>query len=129
LAALSPESKAAVFVLGDQPEIEPRVIDALIATWRDTRLPVVVPRYLEGVSNPVLFDRSAFPELAAIVGDVGARAVVRAHKSAGDLAIVDVDLHAPADVDTEGDYRALLERLRSRDSVTTSGQGSDRNRK
>ena len=114
LAALSPDTEAAVFVLGDQPEVEPRVIDALIESWRAERPPVVVPQYMEGVSNPVLFDRRLFPELAAIEGDVGARAVVLAHRAAGDLKVVPVDVHAPADVDTEGDYRALLNRLEAK---------------
>lgn len=111
LAALSPDVEAAVFILGDQPEIEPRVIDALIEVWRAGHHPAVVPRYAGGVSNPVLFDRRLFPELAAIEGDVGARAVVLAHRAAGDLEVVPVDDQAPADVDTEGDYRALLDRI------------------
>jgi molybdenum cofactor cytidylyltransferase len=113
LAALSPGTEAAVFVLGDQPEVEPRVIDALIETWRTARPAVVVPQYNEGVSNPVLFDRRLFHELASIEGDVGARAVVLAHRSSGDVAVVPVDAHAPADVDTEGDFRGLLDRLQA----------------
>ena len=34
LAALSPEVESAVFILGDQPGVDPKVIDALIAAWR-----------------------------------------------------------------------------------------------
>jgi molybdenum cofactor cytidylyltransferase len=116
LASLPEEAEAAVFVLGDQPEVEPCVIDALIDSWRAARPAVVVPQYVEGVSNPVLFDRRVFPELAAIEGDVGARAVVLAHRAAGDLEVVPVDVHTPADVDTEGDYRALLNRLEAKRS-------------
>ncbi len=71
LAALSPEVEAAVFILGDQPGIDPNVIDALIAAWRASGSPVVVPRYEDRMGNPVLFDRRVFPELAALEGDTG----------------------------------------------------------
>jgi molybdenum cofactor cytidylyltransferase len=111
LAALPPESEAAVFLLGDQPGIAPEVIDALIAAWRETRAPVVAPRYGERTGNPVLFDRRVFSELGSVQGDTGARPVVRAHERAGDLLLVPVDQPAPTDIDTEADYAALLAAL------------------
>jgi molybdenum cofactor cytidylyltransferase len=126
LAALPPDTKAAVFVLGDQPEIEPGVIDALIASWRAGGSPVVLPQYAEGIGNPVLFDRRLFPELAAIDGDVGARAVVLAHRATGDLEAVPVDVHTPADVDTEADFRALLDRLQSNGSIVKTDAEADK---
>ena len=111
LANLSSQSEAAVFLLGDQPGIDPRMIDALIAVWRETRAPVVAPRYSDGIGNPVLFDRSVFPKLALLEGDSGARPVVHAHQSAGALLLVPVDQPMPRDVDTEADYAALLASL------------------
>jgi molybdenum cofactor cytidylyltransferase len=61
LAVIPPTTEAVVFLLGDQPGIDPNVIDALIATWRESHAPVVAPRYEDGMGNPVLFDRRVFP--------------------------------------------------------------------
>ena len=108
ITALSPDVEAAVFILGDQPGIDPAVIDALIAAWRTSGAPVVVPRYEDRMGNPVLFDRRVFPELAALEGDTGARPVVRAYHDSGELHVVPVAGPAPPDVDTEADYAALI---------------------
>jgi molybdenum cofactor cytidylyltransferase len=111
LAALSPDAESAVFVLGDQPGVDPNVIDALVAAWRATGFPVVAPRYEDRIGNPVLFDRRVFPELALLEGDAGARPVVRAYQATGELQLVPVDGAAPPDVDTEADYAALIATL------------------
>lgn len=103
--------EAVVFLLGDQPGVEPETIDALITHWRESTAPVVAPRYLDGIGNPVLFDRSVFPELVALQGDTGARPILLAHRAAGDLALVLIDSLTPPDVDTEEDYAALLASL------------------
>lgn len=108
LDALSANVEAALVLLGDQPGIDPVVIDTLIAAWRESKAPIVAPRYIGGIGNPVLFDRRIFPELATLQGDAGARAVVRAHHEAGDLLLVPIDAPAPPDIDTEEDYAALL---------------------
>ena len=111
LAALPPDVEAVVFILGDQPGIDPAVIDALIAAWRTSGAPVAAPRYEDRMGNPVLFDRRVFPELAALAGDTGARPVVRAYHDSGDLQVVLVAGQAPPDIDTEADYAALIATL------------------
>ena len=108
LHALTPDTEAAMFLLGDQPGIDPDLIDALIAAWRETNAPVVAPSYADGVGNPVLFDRGVFPELLHIEGDRGANPIVRAYRRRGSLGTVPVEHAAPPDVDTEDDYAALL---------------------
>jgi molybdenum cofactor cytidylyltransferase len=108
LAALSPDVRAAVFILGDQPGVDPNVIDTLITAWRESGAPVVAPRYEDRMGNPVLFDRRVFPELAALEGDTGARPVVRAYHDSGELHVAPVAGPAPPDVDTEADYAALV---------------------
>ena len=108
LAALSPDVESAVFILGDQPGVDPKVIDALIDAWRASRAPVVAPRYEDRMGNPVLFDRRVFPELALLEGDTGARPVVRAYQESGEMQLVTVNGAAPPDVDTEADYAALI---------------------
>jgi len=108
IAAVLPEVEAAVFILGDQPGVDPNVIDALVSAWRESRPPVVAPLYDDRMGNPVLFDRRVFPELALLEGDAGARPVVRAYQVSSQLQLVPVAGAAPPDVDTEADYEALI---------------------
>jgi molybdenum cofactor cytidylyltransferase len=112
LGALGAETAAAVFLLGDQPGVDPAVVDALISAWRGSAAPVVAPRYRDGIGNPVLFDRRVFPQLASLTGDSGARRIVRAHEATGDLLEIPIDQPQPQDVDTQADYKALLTTLR-----------------
>lgn len=106
LAALPPDTAAALFLLGDQPLVTPAILNALIAAYRARRAPIVVPAYDGRRGNPVLFDRALFPELLAITGDQGARGVLRAHQA----DVVEVLVAGAAymyDVDTEEDYARL----------------------
>ena len=108
LAGLAPNVEAAVFILGDQPGVDPKVIDTLIDAWQESRSAVVAPGYEDRIGNPVLFDRRVFPELALLEGDAGARPIVRAYHESGELQLVPVAGAAPPDVDTEADYAALI---------------------
>lgn len=107
LAALDARSDAVLFLLGDQPGIGSPIIDAVLAAYRSSAAPLVVPTYGGEWGNPVLFDRSLFPELARIGGDEGARRVVRAHQAEA-LRVPVGDSPPPPDIDTEEDYAALL---------------------
>lgn len=106
VAAVNPE--AVMFLLGDQPGIEPSVVNAIIARWRETHARVVAPTYANGIGNPVLFDRSVLPEFSTLHGDVGARQIVQAYRERGEIDRIPVDFSAPRDVDTDADYDALL---------------------
>lgn len=107
LAALSPETEAVLFLLGDQPTVTPEVIDAILAAYRADPAPIVAPLYGGERGHPLLFDRGLIPELTHVTGDEGARAIVRAH--AAEVLLVPVPGAAPPqDVDTEADYERLL---------------------
>ena len=92
---------AAVFLLADQPDVNPAVVDALVARHRATLAPLVVPTYRGQRGNPVLFDRSTFPDLLRVVGDVGGRPLLIPYANA--LATVDFDQPPPRDIDTTDD--------------------------
>jgi molybdenum cofactor cytidylyltransferase len=109
LAALPPDTDAALFILGDQPLIGAAVHDALIAARRATGAPIVMLTYAGVRGNPVLIASELFPELAQVTGDQGARGVIRAHKD----AVHEVPIPGPPltdDLDTEEDYARLLAR-------------------
>jgi molybdenum cofactor cytidylyltransferase len=106
LAALSPETVAALFLLGDQPLIGPEIIDAILDAYASTGGPIVMPAYDGQRGNPVLFDCSLWPELGQIGGDQGARGVLRAH--AREIVEVPVSgVHHTDDIDTPEDYERL----------------------
>jgi molybdenum cofactor cytidylyltransferase len=94
------DAEAVVIALGDQPGIEPRVVDRLVAAFRGGA-PLAVPVQGERRGHPVLFSRSLFPSLLGLSGDIGARAVVALHGSEA----VRIEAPLPADLDTEEDYR------------------------
>lgn len=108
LAVVPPDAGAVLVVLGDQPTVNPDVIECLIGEWREGRGPIVAPRYRGLRGNPVLFDRSLFDALKTLEGDRGARDLIGADP--GLVTHVEVAEPAPLDVDTPADYDELLRR-------------------
>lgn len=105
LVALSPRVEAAVVGLADQPFQHAGIINRLIETYRATGRPIVVPLYAGRRGNPVLFDRSLFPELAAQRGDQGGREVIAADPARVEAVAFDSE-QLQRDLDTWDDYLA-----------------------
>jgi len=104
-----------LIALGDQPLAGSGIVEVLVERFQsapdEPRRPlIVVPRYRGELGNPVLFDRSLAPELLAVTGDRGARAVVE--RDPRRVGYVDFDRIAPRDVDTSADLSALSNELR-----------------
>ncbi len=78
--ALPPGTGAAVFLLGDMPFVPPTLVRALVAAHAQTLAPIVAPLVDHRRGNPVLFDASTFPELMALQGDVGGRALFEQYR-------------------------------------------------
>ena len=112
IAALPASVEAAIVALGDQPLVDPGVVERLVARWREHSAPAVQPRYDDGRGHPVLFDRSLFPALSALEGDVGARAVLDSVGHALDL--LPIAGPRPVDVDTPDALRAVAAELARR---------------
>ena len=81
IGALGPDAGAVVVLLGDQPFVSAAIVERLVAEWRASAAPIVAPTYAGQRGNPVLFARALFPELLAIQGDQGARAVLAADRA------------------------------------------------
>ena len=108
LAAASPEADGVLVLLGDQPLVSTSAIDRLVGEYQAHRAPIVQAAFDGNPGNPVLFDRSLFPELSGVTGDEGARSVVRRFRD--EVALVEVgDVADVFDVDTEADYARLVE--------------------
>lgn len=102
LGALDQRVEGAVVVLGDEPGIEPRDIDAVVGALLAGR-EVARVRYSDGPGHPVGFRRSRWPELQALTGDQGARSVLLRSQ----VHEVAVPRPGPRDVDEPGDLAAL----------------------
>jgi molybdenum cofactor cytidylyltransferase len=106
IAQVSPEARAALVVLADQPFVQPATIDRLIDVYRGRNPQIVIPVYQGFRGNPVLLDRSVFPELLALTGDIGCRAIFGSHTENIVKAPVD-DVGVLLDMDTRVDFETL----------------------
>ena len=112
------DAEAAIIVLGDQPFLLPATIDRLVAEHRASGAAIVVPTFHGNRGNPVLFDRSIFPQIARVSGDVGAKSVVQSNASdvleveVGDRGVL-VDLDTPSDLRRESKFRQGRTRVRA----------------
>ena len=80
IAAVPPGASAALVCLGDMPLVTGGIMQQVIAAYApDAGRPIVVPTYRSKTGNPVLWDRRFFAEIEALVGDVGARALLERH--------------------------------------------------
>jgi CTP:molybdopterin cytidylyltransferase MocA/NifU-like protein involved in Fe-S cluster formation len=113
IGTLPPNVDAVLVALGDQPTVLPDVLEGLMQAWSDGRGAIIAPRYRGRRGNPVLFDRALFNELRALTGDRGARDLLDAQPER--VHVLDVDAPMPMDIDTPGDYDALLRSSRATD--------------
>jgi molybdenum cofactor cytidylyltransferase len=105
LASVDDRSGAALFIPADMPRLSPVVMRAIVSHFQALGKHIVIPTYGGRRGNPVLVARALFPELMALRGDVGGRAIFAAHTS--DIAEVEIsDEGILFDVDTPSDYDA-----------------------
>lgn len=65
----------------DHPLVSAVLVNALIATFLETRAPVVLPTFEGRRGHPVIFSTAVYRELLEAPLETGARAVVWAHKN------------------------------------------------
>ena len=106
VSALPAEIDAAFIVLADQPFVQPSTLRLLTDRYRESNAQIVIPMYKGFRGNPVLLDRSVFPEVMALTGDIGCRAIFGKHLEG--IAKVPVeDLGILLDVDSQEDFDRL----------------------
>jgi molybdenum cofactor cytidylyltransferase len=96
----------ALFLLTDQPHVQPDLMCRMIAEHEITHIPILYPEVNGKRGNPVLFDADTFDALKRIPGDQGGRAIFTEFTKAG------FPWHDPSillDVDTYEDYSHLKE--------------------
>jgi molybdenum cofactor cytidylyltransferase len=103
--SLPTHTGAVIFLVVDQPLVGPPLLRSLIDLHRTTLAPIVAPLVDDQRANPVLFDRSTFPDLAALQGDAGGRVLFSQHRA---VWLPWHDRGPLLDVDTDQDYLHLL---------------------
>jgi len=112
LAAVPPETIAAIVILADMPLVTAGMLSELVLTYRSGTARVVASRYGGVHAPPVLYDRSLFGELAALDGDGCGKHVVQRHGA--EAAILTWPSAALADLDLPSDYARLQSTLGDR---------------
>ncbi len=111
LTATPADADGAVVLLGDMPNVAPRLIDDLIGAFEARPAARAVAPLREGrPGNPVLIGRALFEQAKQLVGDEGARRLLAALEPG---AIIDIAAAADVsfDVDTPDDL-ALVRRIK-----------------
>jgi molybdenum cofactor cytidylyltransferase len=106
LSALDPQIDAALIVLADQPFIRPETFGQIVDHYRRSDAQIVIPTYKGFRGNPVLLDRSVFPEITELGGDIGCRAIFGSHLEGIVKAEVE-DVGILLDIDNKADYERL----------------------
>lgn len=99
------DTHAVVVMLCDQPRVETRIINELVAAYRATNAPLVTAKYDGTHGVPALFDQRLYPALLALTGSQGAKSLILAHSA--HLSEVPTP-EAALDVDTLADYERLV---------------------
>lgn len=108
LAAIAGDAPAAAVLLGDQPDVDATIIDAVLAAFRPDEDTALRPVWRDAAGgahpgHPVVLARHTWAELATLDGDRGARELFRRHPDwVRELPMAG---GPPADIDDDADYR------------------------
>jgi molybdenum cofactor cytidylyltransferase len=100
----SPDVEATVLLVCDQPAIDARVIQRLIALRETTGKNIVASSYADTLGVPVLFTHSVFQELLSLGDNAGAKSIVlRSRERVALLPFPEGEI----DIDTWEDWEKL----------------------
>jgi molybdenum cofactor cytidylyltransferase len=105
IAALNPKSEAIMIILGDQPGIQPDVINRMADEWRREKAVIALCSYQGRKGHPMIFAQPMFEQLTQLHGDKAAWKLVDANASR--VQEVQFDLPFPADVNTAADFERV----------------------
>ena len=107
--ALPADAEAAVVMLGDQPFLPARVVDAVVEAYRRSGKGIVVPAFQGRRGHPVLVDLKYRDAVLALDPADGLRRLMRAHPKDVFEAEVE-DANILRDMDVPEDYANELKR-------------------
>lgn len=105
--SLSPGIDAMMLCLADQPTVTPTHLKKMVERLKEGNCTAVASLAGDVWMPPILFDRSWFPKLQTVEGDVGARALLREHPE----NVATIPMRSVEDLDTPEDYIRFMENL------------------
>jgi len=110
LQNLPAQADAVLIALGDQPQIDLAVVEAVIQTFREEDKGIVIPSWDGKRGHPVVINLNRYlAEILALSGDQGLKPVMRGHPE-DTLEISVEDEGILRDLDTPEDYESEIER-------------------
>jgi molybdenum cofactor cytidylyltransferase len=103
LASVRGESEAVLIVLGDQPQIESKVVQEIIERYASTHHKIIVPSYLKHRGHPWLVEKSYWQEILILMYPATLRDFLNAHNEVIDYMNIDSQ-SVIQDLDTQADY-------------------------
>lgn len=108
IAALGDDIDRAVVILGDQPNISSELLDELLDLQERTGLPAAALSFDGLLHPPVVLTRELWPDLMALEGDIGCRALIRGRPELVATLPSGMGHKHPVDIDTPEDYERLM---------------------
>ena len=71
------KSEAILILLVDQPFISQVLLQSMVQTFADTKMPIVACEYGNQLGVPILFDKSFFSDLRNLKGEQGAKSFLK----------------------------------------------------
>jgi len=106
-------AKGYLVCLGDQPGVDPQIIDAVLAAYSRSGKGIVIPTYGGRRGHPILISRTYRREILSLPEDLGLNVVTRGHPD-DTLEVPVADPQILRDMDTPADYQRELARLKNR---------------
>ena len=106
LASTGNKFGSVMFLLGDQPMVDSRLIDDMIKLFYKSDKNICVPFYKGKRGNPAIFSREYFNLLQRVKGDSGGRSIILANPD----DILKIDTDSPAcvfNINTMDDLKEL----------------------
>jgi len=92
-----------MFFVGDQPFLDPSIINELIDVFKEENTDIVAPMYKGKRGNPIIFSSKLKDELLKIEGDDGGKSIVAKIYDEVKFIHFDNDI-ARLDIDTWDEY-------------------------
>lgn len=119
----SMEADGYAFFTGDQPLMNIETIKYLMKCFYKTKNSIIVPTFSEKRGTPVIFPSKFKNELLSLEGDTGGKQIIWAHMDSVKFIEVKSELLL-FDIDTEEDYKKLLNKYSIKGDINELGQGN-----
>ncbi|MCM3762861.1 nucleotidyltransferase family protein [Alkalihalobacillus oceani] len=125
LAQIPDHVDGIMFLLGDQPGMTSGEINRVLAGYKEQKhVPILQATYFGKPGHPVLFDRTIMPLLYEIEGDIGAKNILKQYKEK--MKYIEMEKEPIPDIDTIEDYRSVMEKEGSHESINRSARYKSR---